>query len=377
MMNSKLDWKDEEVKCIEKRLQSLKEKYISIFSPSEETVENFGLFLSVYKDILADLRSLSKNNDVHIWFGKILYHHLLSKSVFIAHFSLEMYHCLEGSEKKTPEKLKKIHVLIWSVIIFSVFTLAFDDVVDKSSTRMGHPCWHTLHNLGLRAMDDIFFMNDAIKMILKKYFFHDPLYTIVLEIFDEFYFMALSGQAMDILGGPNDLSYNEFAEEYYFEMVALKAGALFELAVKNMLTAVEITDPHIQKVFGETVRNIGSLCQVENDVLDIHGDQAIRKAAGTDIALGKRTWPLLMALKKGNEEQKEILRKCYGKMDHDKIQAVIQVYDQLNMTKMYGTYLNKTKRNLMRDFNTLPDFIPKDTFTLLTQSFLEDLKTII
>lgn len=69
-----------------------------------------------------------------------------------------------------------------------------------------------------------------------------------------------------------------------------------------------------KRVFDDLKRitlTIGLWYQAQNDFLDCYVDQFSKP--GHDIENGKLSWPATMAMKLGSEEQKDVMRKNYGK----------------------------------------------------------------
>lgn len=58
---------------------------------------------------------------------------------------------------------------------------------------------------------------------------------------------------------------------------------------------------------------IGHFYQVQNDFLDCFGEPGVLQKPGTDIEDGKCTWLATLTMEIGNDQQKEIMKKCYGK----------------------------------------------------------------
>lgn len=58
---------------------------------------------------------------------------------------------------------------------------------------------------------------------------------------------------------------------------------------------------------------MGIYYQIENDFLDCFDETDLLKKPGSDIEEGKCSWPIVMAMNHGSDEQIAILKKCYGK----------------------------------------------------------------
>lgn len=59
--------------------------------------------------------------------------------------------------------------------------------------------------------------------------------------------------------------------------------------------------------------DIGYLGQIQNDFMDIYTDSSITKKTGNDIENGAFCWLSTMAMELGTDEQKDIMKKFYGK----------------------------------------------------------------
>lgn len=58
---------------------------------------------------------------------------------------------------------------------------------------------------------------------------------------------------------------------------------------------------------------IGYFYQTQNDFLDCFGNPNVLNKPGTDIQDGKCTWLAVNTMELGNDQQREIMKKCYGK----------------------------------------------------------------
>lgn len=92
-------------------------------------------------------------------------------------------------------------------------------------------------------------------------------------------------------------------------------------------------------VFGDIKKilvEIGKYYQIQDDYIDCYGDPDKTGKIGTDICDNKCSWLIVKALEKCSEEQREILAKNYGKTDGQCVDAVIDVYNQLNLKEVYA-----------------------------------------
>lgn len=64
----------------------------------------------------------------------------------------------------------------------------------------------------------------------------------------------------------------------------------------------------------KTIMNdIGYLCQIQNDVMDMYTDSDITKKTGNDVENGVFCWLSTMTMEIGTEQQKDVMKQFYGK----------------------------------------------------------------
>lgn len=61
------------------------------------------------------------------------------------------------------------------------------------------------------------------------------------------------------------------------------------------------------------MNDMGYLCQMQNDFMDMYTDSNVTKKTGNDVENGTFCWLSAMAMKLGNEQQKDVMRTFYGK----------------------------------------------------------------
>lgn len=71
-----------------------------------------------------------------------------------------------------------------------------------------------------------------------------------------------------------------------------------------------------QKLFDaikEITHEFGPYFQAQNDYLDIYDEKNLLNKPGHDIEIGKFSWCATIVMTHGTEQQKDVMRKCYGK----------------------------------------------------------------
>ena len=95
------------------------------------------------------------------------------------------------------------------------------------------------------------------------------------------------------------------------------------------------TDADLLYHFGE---KLGLAFQLQDDFLDVYGNPAVfGKAIGGDITSNKKTYMLINALNRANEQQRAELLRWIQATDFDrqkKIEAVTRIYNELAIDKL-------------------------------------------
>ena len=187
------------------------------------------------------------------------------------------------------------------------YTLLHDDLMDHADLRRGH---ETVH---------------------KKW---DPAkLKEVLDIFTETALQIGEGQEYDMTFEQR----TDVCEEEYIEMIRLKTSVLLACATKigAVLADASEEDAQLLYKFGE---QMGLAFQLQDDYLDVYGDPAVfGKAIGGDITSNKKTYMLINAYNKANDEQRQELMRWMTVKEFDrqeKIQAVTRLYNEIGIDQM-------------------------------------------
>jgi farnesyl diphosphate synthase len=186
-----------------------------------------------------------------------------------------------------------------------------DDIIDGSETRRGHKCWYKMDDVGLSAINDAMIIENGIYFLLKKYFADKEYYTEIMELFHEISFITSLGQLQDIKTTSLDLS--QFTMERYKSIVANKTAYYsFYLPVAIAMKMTGYKDPEVYRQTKTILMEIGNFFQVQDDFIDCFGDPSVTGKIGTDIQDGKCSWLAVVALQRCTNEQREIMKSCFG-----------------------------------------------------------------
>ncbi len=223
------------------------------------------------------------------------------------------------------------------VEIFHNFTLLHDDLMDKSNLRRGKETvyrrWN--ENIAILSGDTMFAM--AYQYFLKTP--HKNMHTI-LNVFTETAIDICNGQQYDM----NFETQLQVSLEEYLVMIRKKTAVLLAAALEigALYADASETDRTLLYEFGI---QIGMAFQLQDDLLDVYGDEKIfGKQTGTDIKDNKKTFLLLKALELADRQQYDVLERCFSvKYDDnkEKIESVLNVYTALGIKEKTEEEINR------------------------------------
>ena len=196
--------------------------------------------------------------------------------------------------------------------------LLHDDVVDNSTLRRG------------RATANATWGNAA--SVLVGDFLHSRAFEMMVEIGNLDVMTLLSKATNGIAEGEvQQLMYlrdPEITEAIYHEVIYRKTALLFEVAAHSgsVLADAPTTTARALNHFG---RHLGIAFQLMDDLLDYDGTTCeLGKNIGDDLAEGKMTLPLIVALRQGSEQDAALIRSAVNNPGTtDAMPAILKAVD--------------------------------------------------
>jgi octaprenyl-diphosphate synthase len=107
----------------------------------------------------------------------------------------------------------------------------------------------------------------------------------------------------------------ELSRSEYFKFIQMKTGELFALSCDLGACLSGATASHrlALRQFG---MSLGTAYQIYDDCLDLFGREAMAgKSLGTDLAKGKLTLPVILAIERGTDEEKRLIERLVRNWD--------------------------------------------------------------
>ena len=248
------------------------------------------------------------------------------------------------------------------------FSLVHDDIMDNDEMRHGVPTVHKKFGMPLAILAGDVLFSKAFQVITDSKLSSNATTQLVSR---------LSKACVDICEG--QLLDVKMAEEKkipsqaeYITMIGKKTAALFD--VSCAMGAICATNkPKDIANLSDFGKNLGIAFQITDDLIGVMGDPKItKKPVGNDLREGKKSLPILMAIKSAKGKDKKIILKAFGnsKIPKKDLSKAVDVIRNLgieeNVRKQALKYAEKAEKSLEHysgsaktELITLLDFVVK------------------
>ena len=93
----------------------------------------------------------------------------------------------------------------WCVEILQAFLLVADDIMDKSETRRGKPCWYK--KVGDVAINDTYLLEQCVYKLIEKHFTDTTYCLDIYKSFHKVTYLTGIGQVSSYVGNICGMNY--------------------------------------------------------------------------------------------------------------------------------------------------------------------------
>ena len=227
------------------------------------------------------------------------------------------------------------------------FTLVHDDIMDDDDKRRNKPTVHVKWDLAVGVLAGDGIVSLAYKVLLKEKFERSEQ---IINIFTEGLLEVCEGQGFD----KEFETRGDVTEKEYINMINKKTSALLAVPAK-IGTACANADKELIEVAGEYGRALGLAFQIQDDYLDIAGnEELLGKTYGSDVQKGKKTYLYIKAKEKLTGEDLKKFNEIIEKEDvtREEILTVRDIYERNGI-------LSDTNNEIIRRINLAKEAIEK------------------
>ena len=218
-------------------------------------------------------------------------------------------------------------------------TLLHDDVVDESEMRRGRMAARILWGNEASVLVGDFLLGQAFKMMVEVGSLR------ALEILSSAAAVIAEGEVMQLAAAKNTAT----TEDEYVAVIRAKTAELFAAAceVGPVIAGRPRAEQAACRSFG---MNLGIAFQLVDDALDYGGKAAkLGKNVGDDFREGKITLPVVLAFRRGSEQEREFWRRAIeeGQIDDGDLERAVSLMakhraleDTLARARHYGAIAN-------------------------------------
>ncbi len=240
------------------------------------------------------------------------------------------------------------HVKLATAVEFMhTATLLHDDVVDESDLRRGKSTARMIWGNQASVLVGDFLLGQAFRMMV------DVGSLDALDVLSTAASVIAEGEVLQLSVAKN----METTEDEYLSVIRAKTAALFAAAAE-VGPIVAKTDKAGRNALKSYGMNLGLAFQLVDDVLDYGGKSAdLGKNTGDDFREGKITLPVILAYRRGTDEERSFWRNAIEKGENsdenlEKATALIQKYGSLADTTARALHYGAIARDALAP---LPD----------------------
>ncbi len=188
------------------------------------------------------------------------------------------------------------------------FTLIHDDIMDNDEIRHNVPTVHKKFGIPNAILAGDVLFSKAYQIISDSKLSNNAKIQLVSKLAKACVDVC-EGQVLDVKMAE---SKKIPSEKEYIEMIEKKTAALFDVSCSMGAICATVNQKDISNLsdFG---KNLGIAFQITDDLIGVLGDTKItKKPVGNDIREGKKSLPILMAMKLAKGNDKKIILKVFG-----------------------------------------------------------------
>lgn len=192
------------------------------------------------------------------------------------------------------------HTMAAVVEFIHTSTLLHDDVVDEADTRRGKATANANWGNAASVLVGDFLYSRAFQLMV------EPQNLRILSIMAETTNIIAAGEVLQLLNCHDP----DTDSERYFQVIYRKTAKLFE-ASAQLGAVLAHQDAPIEAALACYGKELGNAYQLIDDVLDYSADEhELGKALGKDLAEGKPTLPLILALARAEPDEKQLIKSA-------------------------------------------------------------------
>lgn len=273
------------------------------------------------------------------------------------------------SAKAVGGNFKKVYNASAAVELLHNFTLVHDDIMDNADKRRGRLTLHKKFDENIAIL-----AGDSLLAVAYEYLLSDcnGKTKETVFAFTKGLIEVCEGQSLD---KDFETADNVSLDEYKI-MIMKKTAAMSEMCctIGALLGGGSAKEIKALSLFG---RNIGIAFQIQDDLLDITGDEKeFGKKVGGDLIEGKKTFLFINALAKaGGLERKKLLSIIRNKgIKPSEVNEYKEIYEKLEVIDEAKKEIKIYTEKALKQLKVLKKMEDRKIFQWLSDSLIQRIK---
>lgn len=273
------------------------------------------------------------------------------------------------SAKAVGGSFNKVYNASAAVELLHNFTLVHDDIMDNADKRRGRLTLHKKYNENTAILAGDSLLSVAYEYLLKDC---NGKTKEVVSAFTKGLVEICEGQSLD---KDFETAENVSLDEYKI-MIVKKTAAMSEMCctIGALLGGGSSKEIKAVSLFG---KNIGIAFQIQDDLLDIIGDEKeFGKKVGGDLIEGKKTFLFINALSKSKgDERLKLLNVIRNKgINPEEVNEYKKIYENLKSIEDAKKEIKSYTGKALNQLKTLKKKEDREIFKWLADSLIKRIK---
>ena len=233
-------------------------------------------------------------------------------------------------------------------------TLLHDDVVDESSLRRGRQTANAMFGNAASVLVGDFLYSRAFQMMVSV----DRMR--VLDVLADATNVIAEGEVLQLM----NMHDPDTTVEEYLRVIRFKTAKLFEASARLGAVLADAA-PDVEEACADYGRALGTAFQLVDDLLDYEGrTEELGKNVGDDLREGKPTLPLLVAMSKGTEAERAMIRRA---IEHGEVDRLGEIIELVRRTGALEATRQAARAEIQRAQDRLAVLPPSDARNFLLE----------
>ena len=194
-------------------------------------------------------------------------------------------------------------------------TLLHDDVVDESALRRGRATANAMFGNAASVLVGDFLYSRAFQMMVSVNCMR------VLDVLADATNVIAEGEVLQLL----NMHDADLAVDDYLRVIRFKTAKLFEASAR-LGAVLASAAPGVEASCADFGRSLGTAFQLIDDLLDYEGNKdELGKNVGEDLREGKPTLPLLVAMQRAEQVDRDLIRHAIQHGEVNKLPQIIEL----------------------------------------------------